>query len=655
MGGGVPSLLDWGLSCPIERLVPAASAAAAETTMNEIQAGAKKAPEDVGTKERRADDEEGKHEEQEEWPDYKSQVNPGPDRHRRRVAEPRARRDDDDIVGKEPTDGPPSSPGVQQEQSVAVPQGDERPNEQGVVEDSVHGFLPERNDEPSQEEATVILGRREESILPVAYPVTSSLEAAQRNRHNQLNQMTLILLCLCIVAVIGAALGGVCGSGRCSSNSAEYSGQMPAPSPHTNGTRFRSFTDTEELYEAVDIYLLAEDAESSFISSRYGYPIGTWDVSQIKNFSRVFAPVRVSRYDILRPPSNFNDFNENVSAWNVSAAETMYGIFYGCRSFDQDISSWDVQKVRDFAYMLSYASSFNGDLSSWDVSKAETMYGTFASASLFNSNLSRWEVGSVTDFGFMFSNTSFNSHGDLSLWNVSKAEIMCGMFAGASFNGNVSSWDVGNVKDFTGMFYNAFNFNSNLSAWNVSKAKTMQSMFDGAALFNSNLSHWDVRNVNDFAFMFSQASVFNSDLSVWNVSNAETMVQMFDRAASFNSNLSLWDVGNVRDFAFMFSEASIFDNDLSLWLVSKAESMQGLFDRALAFSSDISAWDVGNVKDFSYMFFGAFSFSQNLCSWGTRIQNNVTVTEMFSFSACPYTDEPDTSLLEGPWCFDCFI
>ena len=40
--------------------------------------------------------------------------------------------------------------------------------------------------------------------------------------------------------------------------------------------------------------------------------------------------------------------------------------------------------------------SFNGDISMWDVSKVTTMYYTFLQASAFNGDTSKWDVAKVT-------------------------------------------------------------------------------------------------------------------------------------------------------------------------------------------------------------------------------------------------------------------
>jgi hypothetical protein len=86
--------------------------------------------------------------------------------------------------------------------------------------------------------------------------------------------------------VLGAILGGACGAGHCGSNTPgedENPTHASPPSPE----KCRSFNSTDELYQVVDIYVLrlTEDPQESIVAQTYGYPIGTWDVSQIKDFS----------------------------------------------------------------------------------------------------------------------------------------------------------------------------------------------------------------------------------------------------------------------------------------------------------------------------------------------------------------------------------
>ena len=41
-----------------------------------------------------------------------------------------------------------------------------------------------------------------------------------------------------------------------------------------------------------------------------------------------------------------NNFNQDISRWNVSNVENMSQMFYGANSFDKSINNWDVSNVK---------------------------------------------------------------------------------------------------------------------------------------------------------------------------------------------------------------------------------------------------------------------------------------------------------------------
>ena len=48
-------------------------------------------------------------------------------------------------------------------------------------------------------------------------------------------------------------------------------------------------------------------------------------------------------------------------------------MFLGCKSFNQDISKWDVSKVKYMTLMFNGCKKFNQDLSKWNVSNLSDM------------------------------------------------------------------------------------------------------------------------------------------------------------------------------------------------------------------------------------------------------------------------------------------
>ena len=115
------------------------------------------------------------------------------------------------------------------------------------------------------------------------------------------------------------------------------------------------------------------------------------------------------------------------------------------RGKDADLNDIDVSQIKIFNDTGQCKSVFGGldphniDISEWDVSNAEDMYGMFSMCEQFNSDLSKWDVSNVKDMGYMFHQCkNFNS--DLSQWNVSKVKNMQYIFTGCTSLTNTPSW-----------------------------------------------------------------------------------------------------------------------------------------------------------------------------------------------------------------------
>ena len=100
----------------------------------------------------------------------------------------------------------------------------------------------------------------------------------------------------------------------------------------------------------------------------------------------------------------------------------MSSMFWMATSFNQDISKWEVSRVRNMHQMFMDAMAFKGDISPWVVSRVQDMSYMFANANVFNADVSKWDVSSVTNMDYMFARTqSFNRKLCGAAWIFSRA------------------------------------------------------------------------------------------------------------------------------------------------------------------------------------------------------------------------------------------
>ena len=217
------------------------------------------------------------------------------------------------------------------------------------------------------------------------------------------------------------------------------------------------------------------------IAQEYGWIMNLWDVSEIEDFSYLFA---------------FKEkFNEDISMWNVSSGRDFSSMFLNAKAFKGDLSEWNLENATTLNEMFARASSFCSDLSQWNVASVESMSGMFARVSSFTSDLSKWETGNVTNMSEMFLGAS-------------------------SFQSDLSGWETGNVAIAAGMFREASTFQSDLSGWNTASIIDMRCMFCNATLFKADLSRWNVDRAlqddsNSTYGMFFNCSIKPKDVKEW--------------------------------------------------------------------------------------------------------------------------------------------
>jgi surface protein len=273
------------------------------------------------------------------------------------------------------------------------------------------------------------------------------------------------------------------------------------------------------------------------------------------------------------------DIKTAVKEWceNPRTASKKYG----------HISDWDTSAVTNMKELFCSGrleddsnipeNEFNDDISNWDVSNVITMEGMFVKATSFNQPIGVWNTHNVTTMDRMFSGvTSFNQ--PIGAWDTHNVTTMDRMFAGAtSFNQPIGAWNTHNVTNMNGMFYNAALFNQPIGAWNTHNVTTMCCMFSHATSFNQPIGAWDTHNVTDMDRMFLGATSFNQPIGAWDTHNVTWMGQMFQDAISFNQPIGAWDTHNVTGMKYMFYNAALFNQPIAAWDTHNVIYMEGMF------------------------------------------------------------------------------
>lgn len=145
---------------------------------------------------------------------------------------------------------------------------------------------------------------------------------------------------------------------------------------------------------------------------------------------------------------------------------------------------------------------FEGDVSRWDVSNVTTMNYMFNQCQHFNCNLSKWNTEKVIDMNFMFANCfEFDGEG-IEDWDVSEVYDMRDMFFNCfKLNPDLSKWDLDKLEDSSRMFKGCKIFEGKgLNKWVTPKLERMVEMFSDCDNFDVDLSHWHVKRVTHWSY-----------------------------------------------------------------------------------------------------------------------------------------------------------
>lgn len=434
------------------------------------------------------------------------------------------------------------------------------------------------------------------------------------------------------------------------------------------------------IREMVKRYLM-DRAGLMPLTQTYDYgPISRWVVTGITKMSNLFiysadiSPKITTADEVLKLQSEYRNFNEDITGWDVSNVVVFRKMFSGCELFNHDLGAhwtFSTKSNPEFVEMFLNAKAFsysfemsNMYMTEWAQTwKFRRMFvGCEGGGKLVSSDLSTHinENGETyrgyTDKYIREGVCLYVAHssnvdtvcGPINQWDVTEVVSTHRLFYKCiSFDAELNGWGqtTQNIVDMSSMFEGAKSFGRDprdLNGWNVEKVENMNKMFSGGDSrqsmdFNGNIKNWVVSSVTNMSSMFSFCKKFQCDISGWDVSSVTTMSHMF-WFSTFDKPLNGWDikVSNVKDFGWMF-RASSYNHPLNSWTISSATTLKGMFSYG-SFNSDLNGWaaSTGKVTNFEHMFFENHTFNKILNLW---ITDSATTMEGMFYKAVSFDQD----------------
>ena len=286
-----------------------------------------------------------------------------------------------------------------------------------------------------------------------------------------------------------------------------------------------------------------------------GKGMSAWDVSKVLSFNAMFhSATNVAedlsswkmtaatdlRYMFFRTSS----FQFDLSGWDVSNNQLFGYMFAESRGFVlSKVQTWSVSKGIEFDGMFKLVEDFNTDLSGWDMTSANSFSEMFEGATSFSQNLCAWEdalLGRDLVTSDMFIETACESQLDAMHTNQFVGPL-CGICQPTpcdAENGKCQCFSTN--EEFQKAVQNYFlapkdqqnpvaaTYGYPIGNWCTTEITSMTNIFRFQETFNEDLSCWNTENVVDMTDMFRNAVAFNQPLDTWVTSKVEKMVRSDD-------------------------------------------------------------------------------------------------------------------------------
>ena len=195
-----------------------------------------------------------------------------------------------------------------------------------------------------------------------------------------------------------------------------------------------------------------------------------------------------------------NGYSDTLSAWDVSNMQRAEQMFNECHAFNQSLDNWEPVDLQNSSFMFNNSLIFNKPLSGWSLhftGSLKSMEFMFFGCRKFNQDLTSWgpylsnveTANALFHTASSFNNGSVAGASDRPLdWSFESLRNGNKMFKDCySFNQPLNYWNgkLKNLTDINGMFDSALVFNQNIDGWGpaLSGVTNMERVFFQASRF----------------------------------------------------------------------------------------------------------------------------------------------------------------------------
>lgn len=267
-----------------------------------------------------------------------------------------------------------------------------------------------------------------------------------------------------------------------------------------------------------------------------------WNTNNVTSMDYMFGQYNfaVMSKGTYNQPMNTMEYTINgttsvitYTSWNTSSVTNMYCMFQD-NSFNQDIGSWDTNKVQDMAYMFNNCTPFNQNIGSWNTSSVTTMFAMFRNCTSFNQTIGSWNTSSVTTMAYMLANcTSFDQPIN---WNTLSVIDMYALFYNCrSFNQNIGNLNYTNV-------INTYNMLLNTGIKYDTYSTIIQDLYTNNTIHDVNFGTIGIHRINDnltntaYGYLTGTKNVIFNDAGSLTLSALEHMNNIYFPVITMNND-----------------------------------------------------------------------------------------------------------------------